>query len=307
MTYRRADSADQAGRIFDRLVSAFSKDRVFKDVDYIPAGADFRRVIQDALQRSDIVLLILGPSWSSITEGQGRRRLDDENDYVRLEVEIALRLGKVIIPVLVRGAVMPTPSELPVALKDIAFRHALSVRPDPDFHRDMDRLIHAIKAGKAERYQAKPPARTQTVQRRTYALALLGLFVTMVAVWGLLSRTPANQPEPKAPQIPSKSPPATHNATVAPNVPVAIPQVPSKSPPGPIPTAPPAPKTRTAQSGSVRPSGQSMIQPSRPGDDMPPGPPRSLTRQGEQLTHRESSEDVPPPPLISLSKHEKSM
>ena len=65
ISYRRNDSAEQAGRVFDRLVTSFRRDRVFKDVDSVPAGADFRKVIEEAVQRAEIVVLIIGPTWLS--------------------------------------------------------------------------------------------------------------------------------------------------------------------------------------------------------------------------------------------------
>ncbi len=147
MSYRRSDTADQAGRIYDRLVREFPRAGVFKDVDSVPAGADFRVVIEQAIQKSDVVIAVLGPSWFSAVDDEGHRRLDDENDFVRFELEKALGFGKHVIPVLVGSAKMPRPADVPASLKDLAFKNAVPVRPDPDFHRDLDRLIRAIKVG----------------------------------------------------------------------------------------------------------------------------------------------------------------
>jgi hypothetical protein len=163
MSYRRTDSADVAGRIADRLILAFSKGNVFWDVESIPVGADFRRVIEAEVMRADAIVVVIGPMWLKAANASGNRRLDDKYDFIKFELESALRLGKVIIPVLVRGARMPGPDDLPGSIRDIAFRTAVQVRPDSDFHRDMNLLIQAIKSRKAEKYhsprspRSKPP------------------------------------------------------------------------------------------------------------------------------------------------------
>jgi hypothetical protein len=151
LSYRREDSSDVTGRIYDRLVGHFGTDNVFKDVDSIPLGVDFRTHISGAVELCDVVLTIIGPRWLSAQDSAGARRLDDPCDFVRLEVGAALEREIPVIPVIVGGATMPTPEELPEAIREIAFRNGTSVRPDPDFHRDMDRLIAAVGEG-------KPPA-----------------------------------------------------------------------------------------------------------------------------------------------------
>ncbi|HEU0027791.1 MAG TPA: toll/interleukin-1 receptor domain-containing protein [Ktedonobacterales bacterium] len=152
ISYRRADSASTAGRIDDQLVARFGRAHVFKDVDSIPPGVDFERYIEDAIRRSHAVLLIIGPRWLSASAGLFRRRLDDPADFVRVEIEIALRLGVPIIPLLVENAAMPPAARLPASLRPLATLNALPVRPDPDFHRDMERVLPAI-----ERLMAGPP------------------------------------------------------------------------------------------------------------------------------------------------------
>lgn len=145
LSYRRSDSQDVAGRIFDRLSAHFSKENVFKDVDSIPLGIDFQRFLERAIEKADVLLVLIGPTWFTTTNAQGQRRLDDANDFVRAEVEIALRLGKRIIPITVGNAPWFNADELPECLKALALQNGLAVRPDPDFHRDMGRLISAIE------------------------------------------------------------------------------------------------------------------------------------------------------------------
>jgi ABC-type branched-subunit amino acid transport system substrate-binding protein len=145
VSYRRSDSITITGRIHDRLVIEFSDDAVFKDVDDIPLGADFRTVLDHEVGRCAVQLVIIGPEWLNAADPGGQRRLDDPDDFVRIEVEAGLRRDEVlVIPVLVKGAGMPSSADLPPSLRELVFRNAAIIRDDPDFHRDMSRLIHQI-------------------------------------------------------------------------------------------------------------------------------------------------------------------
>ena len=145
ISYRRADSITATGRIHDRLLGAFGPENTFKDVDSIPLGTDFRTVLEETLNKVDVVLVIVGPTWAKITDDEGNQRLHDPEDFVRIEVEQALSRPEVlVIPVLVRGAPMPDTALLPASIQDLVFRNAAVVRDDPDFHRDMDQLIEKL-------------------------------------------------------------------------------------------------------------------------------------------------------------------
>lgn len=146
ISYRRADSSDAAGRIYDRLAAAFGPQNIFKDVDSIPAGADFAQEIATRLAGCQVVIVVIGRFWLTPAKQGGPPRLHDPKDFVRIEVEHALRKKLFIIPALVSKASMPGSDKLPKSLHALATRHALPVRPDPDFHRDMDRLIEAIRS-----------------------------------------------------------------------------------------------------------------------------------------------------------------
>ena len=145
VSYRRNDSADVAGRVYDRLVAALGARNVFKDVDAIPIGVDFRAHLSEAVQRADVVLAVIGPHWAAQRSQDGGRRIDDERDYVRIELSTSLARGIPVVPVLVGGAQMPAKEDLPPALADLAFRNAVAVRSDPDFHTDLDRLIRGLE------------------------------------------------------------------------------------------------------------------------------------------------------------------
>jgi hypothetical protein len=146
ISYRRQDSQDFTGRIYDRLAAALGERNVFRDVDDIPIGQDFRTVLDRETGKCEILLVIIGPKWLDIRDQNGKRRLDDPNDFVRIEVESGLkRPDRLVIPVLVNNAPMPQASELPDSLRELAYRNAAVVRQDPDFHHDMEKLIRHIK------------------------------------------------------------------------------------------------------------------------------------------------------------------
>jgi formylglycine-generating enzyme required for sulfatase activity len=145
ISYRRADSVAISGRIYDRLVTAFEKANVFQDVEDIPPGVDFRKFLQSQISVCDVVLVIIGQHWLTIQDDYGRRRLDNPADFVRIEIESALKQGKVIIPILVDNATMPLESHMPNSLQELCYRNAALVRHNPDFDRDVNRLIEGIK------------------------------------------------------------------------------------------------------------------------------------------------------------------
>ncbi|MCI0610440.1 MAG: toll/interleukin-1 receptor domain-containing protein [Anaerolineae bacterium] len=146
ISYRRADSADITGRIYDRLIGHFGESAIFKDVDSIPAGIDFKKYLDKAVSRCQVFLVVIGNQWLEITDSRGRKRLQDPSDFVRIEVESALERNIPVIPLLVGGASMPSERKLPPSLQKLVYRNGIPIRSDPDFHRDMDRLIEAISS-----------------------------------------------------------------------------------------------------------------------------------------------------------------
>ena len=145
ISYRREDSRHQAGRLYDRLVAHFGSEQVFKDIDSIPLGLDFREVLTEQVAGCDVFIAVIGDTWLSIAGKSGTRRLDDLGDFVRIEIEAALSRRIPVIPVLVGDSSVPQADELPGSLRELSFRNGLHVRPDPDFHKDMDRLIRGIE------------------------------------------------------------------------------------------------------------------------------------------------------------------
>jgi hypothetical protein len=142
-SYRREDTADIAGRIFDWLAPHFGTENLFKDVDSIPLGANFVEYMEAAVNRCNVVIAIIGPGWYGTSSTQPNR-LQEPSDFVRVELELALKNEIPIIPVLVYHADMPSTNQLPETLVPLIYRHAIAIRPDPDFRTDMDRLARAI-------------------------------------------------------------------------------------------------------------------------------------------------------------------
>ncbi|MEA2938440.1 MAG: hypothetical protein QOC56_1944 [Alphaproteobacteria bacterium] len=143
VSYRREDSEAITGRIFDRLVTHYGKSSVFRDIDNIPPGADFRKHIADALNETDALIVVIGRKWIG-TARPGTARIHDEADPVRIEVETALQRGIAVIPVLVGDTRMPTATQLPKTLKEFAFRNAVRIDSGQDFDHHTDRLLRAM-------------------------------------------------------------------------------------------------------------------------------------------------------------------
>lgn len=144
ISYRRRDAAGHAGRLYDRLTARFGQSRVFMDIDSIPPGADFVELIKETISACDVLIVVIGNEWLTTTAPDGRRRIDDPNDFVRLEIEAALQNAVTIIPARVEGAAMPDPAHLPPAVASLARRNAIELTDERWTH-DVDRLIAAIE------------------------------------------------------------------------------------------------------------------------------------------------------------------
>lgn len=150
LCYRREDSAPYAGWLRSVLVEAFGKTRVFMDIDAIRPGEDFDDKIRETLDRSDVVLAMIGPRWLDIRSEDGTRRLDNPDDYVRLEITSALERQIVVIPVLMGGSQVPKSTDLPEGIMKLSRHHAAALRDDR-WSYDTQRLIETIESYAAER------------------------------------------------------------------------------------------------------------------------------------------------------------
>ncbi len=142
VSYRRADSA-MSGRIFDRLVERFGQNSLFIDIDNIPFGGDFRKHIADALTSSDLLIAVIGRDWIGQRDN-GPSRIMNATDPVRVEIETAIKSNVPILPVLIDGAMMPDPEQLPDSIKEFSFLNALEVELGRDFKVHIQRLFGAV-------------------------------------------------------------------------------------------------------------------------------------------------------------------
>src|SRR5262252_8015296 len=137
INYRRDDSSGVAGRLHDSLAPKFGRDKLFMDVDNIPVGRDFEEHLNSQVAACDAMLAIIGPNWLTVKDETGKRRLDNPDDFVAIEIGAALTRNIPVVPVLVDGACMPKTSELPDSLKLLARRQAVEVR-HTNFNRDAE-------------------------------------------------------------------------------------------------------------------------------------------------------------------------
>jgi TIR domain len=159
ISYRRGDTAYPAAWLFDQLASHFGRDRVFKDIDSIALGQDFIEAINAAVGSCDVLLALIGERWLRLTHPNGRLRLNDPGDFVRLEIETALARDVRVIPILVEGAQMPRTDELPASLAGLTRRQALELSPGR-FEFDTRRLLMTLDRTIAEAHdQARQAGR----------------------------------------------------------------------------------------------------------------------------------------------------
>jgi hypothetical protein len=149
ISYRRDDSAGHAGRVHDRLEREFGRDLLFMDVDSVPLGVNFVNMLSAEVAKCDVLLAVIGPNWLNAHDEDGKRRLDNPHDFVRIEIGAALQRSIPVIPILLDGAKVPKPNQLPKELKELSLRNGLDIR-HASFHNDVDRLIRGLKGQLAE-------------------------------------------------------------------------------------------------------------------------------------------------------------
>lgn len=180
INYRRYDSEGESGRLFDELTNLFGENSVFMDVSAIAPGRDFRKAIDESVASCTVLLAIIGQEWLNTKDAQGRRRLEDANDFVRIELASALRRDIPVVPVLVRGAKMPIAEELPDDLKDLAFRNAVELT-HARWKSDVQVLIRALRPYMDEpggrpsapaMQETRPEAVTKTIRSETSSTAV---------------------------------------------------------------------------------------------------------------------------------------
>ena len=183
ISYRRDDTGGRAGRLFDLLAARYGAGRVFQDVSAVAPGTYFDEQVDAAIAGSDVVLVVIGQRWLSSTSGDGARRIDRDDDYVRHEVRAALGSDVRVVPVLVDGAELPTTTELPDDLVPLVRRQAVSVRDD-SWHRDVDDLINRLETEPADNVVSPHSRRRRTA----FAVGVGAIVVIALIVAALVLR-----------------------------------------------------------------------------------------------------------------------
>jgi hypothetical protein len=169
ISYRRETAAGEARALFNDLVTHLGQGSVFMDVDSIGLGRDFRAALHKTLANCDLMLVIIDKDWADVKDQGGRIRLSNPSDFVRLEIETALKRDIVVTPVLVQGALMPSAETLPIEISDLAYRNAFEIshnRWESDV-REMVRRLGLGVSGGARQIEAggQPPLPIDATRR----------------------------------------------------------------------------------------------------------------------------------------------
>ena len=189
ISYRRADSEAMTGRIHDCLVEHYGNKSVYRDLESIPPGKDFRQHINEAIHGADVLIVIVGPKWRGPKRGSGSR-IKEATDPIRAELEAAMERNIPVVPVLVNDAVMPKASDLPTDIKNFSYHNAAIVDAGRDFRLHMDRLIRQMdEIFSGSPATAKASAWIKLLRRRRWAaVTVVGACVVLLATaWALRS------------------------------------------------------------------------------------------------------------------------
>jgi TIR domain/Divergent InlB B-repeat domain len=185
ISYRREDSPGYAGRLHDHLKREFGTANVFIDVDTLQPGDHFAEAIHKTLSNCDVLLALIGPRWLTAADDQGQPRLEDENDFVRLEIETAFKRNVRTIPVLVERAAMPRAKDLPEPLRPLTMRQAIELA-DTRWDYDVGKLVRSV--ARLDQVQQSPVAKsisTQAVEPTSFKgpVGRVGLLKRCRALW----------------------------------------------------------------------------------------------------------------------------
>jgi hypothetical protein len=176
ISYRREGASGHAGRLYDALRHHFGAHNVFMDVDNLRPGVDFVEALDQAVARADVMLVVIGRNWVDARNGDGERRLDDPEDFVRIEIQSALDRALTLIPVRVDHADMPPSRLLPEPLRPLARRHAVELR-DTRWGADLEDLVRALEqvAPVPDKPVAPPASADSTAGRQQAPAATIPL------------------------------------------------------------------------------------------------------------------------------------
>lgn len=180
LSYRWDDSSAATRLIYDALKGKFSEQAIFWDLHDIEPGINFVDRINSALDQSAIVLVIIGPKWLDMTDNEGKRRLEQLADPVRVEVATALQKGLPILPVSVDGAAFPSAARLPKSIKKLAEQNGIAVRNGHDFDNDMSRVISMVTDRMASQSTKVGPTPPEVLPPKLAALGFRYIYVDSV-------------------------------------------------------------------------------------------------------------------------------
>jgi len=184
ISYRRHTAPGEARAIFENLTGRLGQGSVFMDVDSISLGRDFRTELHKTLSACDVMLVVIDKDWSGDKDDKGQRRLDSPADYVRMEIETALKRDIVVTPVLVKGAQMPSPEELPAEIRDLVYRNAFELTVNR-WGSDLQYMVQRLGlAATAAPENQKPLAARQALQQPlTIAGVVIAACLVAVTFW----------------------------------------------------------------------------------------------------------------------------
>ncbi len=163
ISYRRQETKWLARSLFDRLTAKLGESAVFMDVHTLKPGDNFAEAISAAVCQCDAMLVLIGSQWDSISDSHGRRRLENPQDLVRLEVSTALRNGIRVVPILVDGAALPPARKLPSDLAAMTRHHALEIN-----ERSYQSVVEKLFELPERNHAGKPP----TLRGRLWTMLL---------------------------------------------------------------------------------------------------------------------------------------
>jgi acetyl-CoA carboxylase biotin carboxyl carrier protein len=210
--YRRDDSSGHMGRLLDRLAGQFDKDLLFNDIGMIEPGEDFVEVIESMVGSCWMMLVIIGRQWLNIKDAEGHRRIDNPEDFVRVEIEAALARNIPIIPVLVHNAAMPRSTDLPESIAKLARRQGAELS-DTRWEYDVGLLIERLKARYAQFQKAQGDevrSAAEEAARAAEKAAEEQLHVIVAPIVGTFYRAP----NPNSDPFVSKGSPVEYDTTV---------------------------------------------------------------------------------------------